>query len=331
MEPLLPPKDIPKTMCQPKVQQDLSRFIIEQPTEWQSSKPWSCLDEYMHDEAKPGWDATKEQIDKLAWWDEVNTQAKLNLGSTVMNIHPVALVNNMLKLNKCFCDRDFATEEINKIVKALRDYDGIKNYNLFTSKNCNIPQKDKTYERFAEEINLMMNKYNIDSCLRKAHFLAQAYPESDAFRTTEEYGNDIRYDPYRGRGLMQLTHSGELSGQSGYKQYFEHLKRTDYKESYNKVSDDLSLAIDSSGWYWVYGSAWGNLNNDADNDDLYVINIGVNGGFNGFQKRKAYIQQLIKIMNISSCRNSKNHDVGIYSYKTSRIKDTRYGKNRKKE
>src|SRR5699024_1927557 len=95
MEPLLPPKDIPKTMCQPKVQQDLSRLIIEQPTEWQSSKPWSCLDEYMHDEAKPGWDATKEQIDKLAWWDEVNTKAKLNLGCTVMNVHPVALVSNM--------------------------------------------------------------------------------------------------------------------------------------------------------------------------------------------------------------------------------------------
>src|SRR5699024_6155647 len=94
MEPLLPPKDIPKTMCQPKVQQDLSRLIIEQPTEWQSSKPWSCLDEYMHDEAKPGWDATKEQIDKLAWWDEVNTKAKLNLGCTVMNVHPVALVGN---------------------------------------------------------------------------------------------------------------------------------------------------------------------------------------------------------------------------------------------
>src|SRR5699024_5722174 len=92
MNTLLPPKDIPKTMRQPKVQQDLSRLIIKQPTEWQGSKPWTCLDQYMHNEAQPDWDATKEQMDKLGWWDEVNSNAKLDLGKTVMNVHPVALV-----------------------------------------------------------------------------------------------------------------------------------------------------------------------------------------------------------------------------------------------
>src|SRR5699024_5628398 len=41
MNTLLPPKDISRTMRQPKVQQDLSRLIIKQPTEWQGSKPWT--------------------------------------------------------------------------------------------------------------------------------------------------------------------------------------------------------------------------------------------------------------------------------------------------
>jgi len=130
MEPLLPPKNIPKTMCKPKVQQDLSRLIIEQPTEWQGSEPWSCLDDYMHDEAKPGWDATKEQIDKLAWWDEVNTKAKLNLGSTVMNIHPVALVENTVtKALLTWADSPFA--DLLGKVESNNDYTA---YNKTTPK-----------------------------------------------------------------------------------------------------------------------------------------------------------------------------------------------------
>ena len=47
----------------------------------------------------------------------------------------------------------------------------------------------------------------------------------------------------------------------------------------------------------------GDLNKFADNDDVYKINIGVNGGFNGFQERITYSKKLIDLMNVKECPN----------------------------
>lgn len=67
----------------------------------------------------------------------------------------------------------------------------------------------------------------------------------------------------------------------------------------------------------------GDLNLYANLDDLYYINIVVNGGFNGFDLRIKYIQQLIKILDAKSCKNiNLTKELGIYLYSTSKIRST---------
>ena len=128
----------------------------------------------------------------------------------------------------CFCDRDFTVSEVEKIVKELRDSEKyVKKrygYGLFQGKSCKIPTEDKSYKRFTEELNKAMRKYNINTCTRKSHFMAQIYWEGARFKTTLEYASGSGYNPgnhsaakkhdhtklgdgprYKGRGLMQLT------------------------------------------------------------------------------------------------------------------------------
>ena len=232
----------------------------------------------------------------------------------------------LIEFHSCYCKRDFTVDEVKSIVKKMRESEGSNNTDLFSSSNCSLSSSDKTYESFTKELNTTMTKYKIDSCLRKMHFLVQIYHETDRLKTTKEYGSaTLKYDPYRGRGLMQLTWKGN------YERY-KKASGVDVVTNYNYVSDNLSYAVDSGGWYWEKGSAWGGLNKRADNDDIYKINIGVNGGFNGFKERILYAKKLIGLMKIKDCKNVKleeNKELGVYKYSTSSMRTSNYGKNHK--
>ena len=108
---------------------------------------------------------------------------------------------------------------------------------------------------------------------------------------------------------------------------------SDRRKNFNTlVGESLFLAIDSAGWYWRNGSAWGNLNNPADNDDIYKINIGVNGGFNDFKSRISWVKLLIKEYNINECKNLRlNKELGVYRLSDSSLSKTKYGKEHEKE
>ena len=268
------------------------------------------------------------------------------------------------KRGGCFCYRDFTVDEVKNIIKLMRDSEKDNNYKIFFAKNCPLSESDKTYERLTEEINKTFRKYEINTCLRKVHFLAQMYLETDRLKTTVEYASGERYNPgrnknaiknkntevsdgprYKGRGGMQLT------WRVNYLRYFEHTRKdvayyskvisptetllsmSDRRKNFNTlVGESLFLAIDSAGWYWRNGSAWGNLNNPADNDDIYKINIGVNGGFNDFKSRISWVKLLIKEYNINECKNLRlNKELGVYRLSDSSLSKTKYGKEHEKE
>jgi hypothetical protein len=204
----------------------------------------------------------KSRIENLALFDECKGIEGFPQSDKVYHINPIGLVGEFT--SRCYCDRDFTVDEVKDIVKELRDSESnVKKkykYDLFSASSCKIPEVDKTYERFTEELNKTFNKYEINTCLRKIHFLAQSYTESAYFSATREgdnaagtYLKNKSYYPYIGRGLIQITHGGSTSGTIGYKQYFEYLGRSDYSTKYELLNESLEHALDASGYFWFRG------------------------------------------------------------------------------
>lgn len=94
-------------------------------------------------------------------------------------------------LRQCFCDRDMTEDEVLSMITILNKN---KEKKLFDAYNCKIRESDKTYKRLTEELNATLKKYNINTCNRKAHFVAQLFHESAGFSTSEEYAEGKQYE-----------------------------------------------------------------------------------------------------------------------------------------
>lgn len=244
----------------------------------------------------------------------------------------------------CFCNRDFTSAEFEKIIYALRDSESrVKKdsgYSLFAADNCNLKSEDKTIEKLKNQINSIFTRYGINTCIRKLHFLAQIYHETDRLRTTLEYATNKEYKPYFGRGLMQLT------WEKNYKLY-EAYSGTECVNNYKIISENLYYACDSAGWYWKQGKVlsigerwkgpsdppmyvknqnpnypkttitwkdgtvtkkYGTLDLGliADDDKVDLISYLINGGANGLQERRNYVLTLKSIFKYpQECINKK--------------------------
>lgn len=164
----------------------------------------------------------------------------------------------------CFCNRDITLTEFESILRKLRESEGVANKTgVFYADNC--PLTDKTNASFLAKLNEKFKEFEINTCIRKIHFLTQVYHETDKFQTTLEYANGVKYDPghhddavnngntvagdgekYKGKGLMQLTWKNNYSKYKGY-------SGEDVVASPLRVAQELDLAVDSAGWFWTQG------------------------------------------------------------------------------
>jgi putative chitinase len=143
-----------------------------------------------------------------------------------------------------------------------------------------------------------LRKYNVNTWLRICHFLAQAAHESAGFRTLEEYASGAAYEGrrdlgnikagdgvrYKGRGIFQLT------GRANYKTYGE---KIGYNLEYDpKLAADPKISVLTALEYWNSKS----LSTAADRDDVETITRRINGGLNGFEDRKKYLERAKKII-----------------------------------
>tara|TARA_Y100000748_G_scaffold210428_1_gene176454 strand:+ start:1478 stop:2269 length:792 start_codon:yes stop_codon:yes gene_type:complete len=135
--------------------------------------------------------------------------------------------------------------------------------------------------------------YRIDSRLRIAHFMAQVTHECAGFRTTEEFASGAAYEGrrdlgntergdgrrYKGRGLIQLT------GRANYRQMSERLSLPLEAEPELAAEPLTSLKIACEYWHTRQ------INEAADRDDLIRATRLVNGGLNGLEDRRQYLQK----------------------------------------
>lgn len=203
----------------------------------------------------------------------------------------------------CFCGRDIKVEEFMEIVKTLRKgetYDGKGKSTMFDRTKemlfyCAIhdqkPHKqftevESSYQAVVQELNAMFKKYEINTCLRKIHFLAQAYHETDRFRSPIEHRKLTDLDGFIGRGFVHLTHKYNYFKYTNYylgytllppvKENDKSLENRNLKDLYNTeallytkiktegwedkvksirdcICTSLWFALDSAGWYWING------------------------------------------------------------------------------
>ena len=146
-----------------------------------------------------------------------------------------------------------------------------------------------------------MNKYEINTPLRAAHFVAQVGHETASFLYMEEIADGSAYEGradlgntqagdgkrFKGRGLIQLT------GRANYTAYSKDCG-VDYLANPAAVATDPFVCVDVAGWYWNKRR----INQLADRDDVKAVTKAVNGGYNGLDDRMDYLYRAKQVLGI---------------------------------
>jgi putative chitinase len=166
----------------------------------------------------------------------------------------------------------------------------------------------------------MMETYQIHTCLRKAHALAQLGHESGHLKYRAEVlppnkTEEVQYSGYMGRGLIQLT------GKENYAAYGR-FKNADFLGENRLKLESHEYATDSAGWFWNYGRSCG-LSDYADKNDLIFLSAEINGGFNGFQDRVSIFQRAHAILNADQCKDERHRSAVYLPFERSKAYDNR--------
>lgn len=157
---------------------------------------------------------------------------------------------------------------------------------------------DAIITHLAQHLDEQLAKYDIGNYLRICHFLAQAAHESAGFKVLEEYASGAAYEGredlgnvrpgdgkrYKGRGIFQLT------GRANYRVMGQKLGVD--LEGNPALASDPMISIKTACEYWNSRK----LSVYADLDDVRTITKRINGGYNGFEDRKLYLQRVKTII-----------------------------------
>lgn len=184
-----------------------------------------------------------------------------------------------------------------------------------------LPQiSDETAKAFLKPLNDAMKEFGITTKKRQAAFLAQVGQETLDLRHLTEQGGPFSYDPYRGRGIIQITFKenykqiGDLIGE-------DLVQDADGKADYQKVADNIVIACRAGAAFWNIKRC----NELADKDNFFEICKTINGinprtGLpNGYQDRLAR-WDLTKKVFLSSGWQYDNDHAFIKSF--NRLEDT---------
>ena len=164
-------------------------------------------------------------------------------------------------------------------------------------------------------------KYQINTPLRLAHWLAQLLFESGSLKYTEELASGSAYENrrslgntqrgdgrrYKGRGLIQIT------GKYNYNRY-DKFAGFDALAHPERLAT-LPYAVDSAGWFWAHGTPQ-NLNNIADKDNVSLVTKLINGGYRGLNDRKRKLRGAKEAIEILGAKRVQQALNAIGSYPT---------------
>lgn len=174
----------------------------------------------------------------------------------------------------------------------------------------------KILDNTVKAFNQYADKFDINTALRKAHFIAQIAHESDYFATTREYGGSkTRYAPWYGRGLIQTT------WETNYILFYQWAVEQDlnppefFTSKGREAVAEFPWAFISAIWYWDAHR----LNRFADKDDVRAVTKTINGGYNGLAKRIELLNRAKKVF--AATRNPVDVAEGSITQKTFKVID----------
>jgi predicted chitinase len=313
----LTPAELKTALGKPWLAQQLSLLITQYESEWRWNEgKWNQLDKLMEhsdSDPNPSWVAEKSRIKTLSWWDELAGQPGIDADGLVWHFQPMGLLENFQSKKAC-CE--ISVEKFKSIFGDRR---------IFSA--YNMPRDGNAFDISAEDFTALLNasfkNYNFDSCLHKAHFLAQCYHESDHFNTTIEYDDGMDYDlethpatvcnthgaasrtcrrhrqimaegnttigdgpKYKGRGLIQITWKSAYSAFSNY-------SGIDCIDNPEIIGRDMKTAISASLWYWTIFKGE-NLNKKI---DRYYQELSTRTDLTEPKKDEEVVRLITKIVN----------------------------------
>ncbi|AWH89620.1 hypothetical protein HYN51_14320 [Limnobaculum parvum] len=272
-----------KALSKPWLAEQMARLVVKYESEWYADEglsKWEALFNVLDPENKDAkhWENEREKIKALIWYKDVAGKLGLPEDGRVWHFHPVGVVDLMLADRSCRCVQELTID----LLKSLS----------VSERNAN---------KYLSHFNESFVTYDVDTCLRKGHFLSQLLTESGYLQYTKELGNDLSYDPWRGRGLIQITFK------DNYKEYGDYINE-DVTSGTNYIKlESEPHSITSAIWYWNVKAI---LTPHADNDDFIWITRKINGGYNGYDHRLSVLNKFIEKTNGALCFK-KNHS-GIY-------------------
>ncbi len=165
---------------------------------------------------------------------------------------------------------------------------------------CNIYREAKPslVESYIDSINLVLQRYEINTLLRCQLFLAQIGHESGQLRYVEELASGKAYEGrkdlgnteagdgvrYKGRGLIQIT------GKANYALCSLALDLPLLETPELLIQQPYSVL--SAGWFWNNR----NLNSYCDKNDFIGLTKKINGGTNGIEDRVLLFKRAIEAL-----------------------------------
>lgn len=171
---------------------------------------------------------------------------------------------------------------------------------------------DKIIADLEKYFNQHMAEYKVNTYLRVCHFIAQCAHESASFRTLEEFASGSAYEGrrdlgntqpgdgrrYKGRGIIQLT------GRANYRTFGRSIGVD--LENNPELAKMPEVSVLTALEYWKSRD----LNTFADRDDITTITRRINGGLNGFDDRKKYLERAKRVLKgIDFSKSSKKSDI----------------------
>ncbi|HEX5753111.1 MAG TPA: glycoside hydrolase family 19 protein [Archangium sp.] len=277
------PRAIQKALTDEKVKGKLRKLICQHPSEWDSGGDWERKFSRLKagpwhlDEAN--YRATLDYIKKLEFWSAAFAGDRAAPApARVWHWHPINVLAQWKRM------RGITAEQLKRIIPRARNTD---------------------IARHIGWLNVTMERYEINTPLLQAHFLAQIGHESGAFFYSEEVASGERYEArfdlgnirpedgkkFKGRGLMQLT------GRFNYSKYGAFIGE-DLTANPSRVATEPRLVCDVAGWFWRYNDVR-DLNTVATSaDDVCVKKVTrvVNGGENGLSERQELFHNAKRVL-----------------------------------